>query len=274
MSNSCFISQFLLCGSNMDAITHTWCDIMLTKDFWRSALTAAKVSTPEEVARWTGADLEIKQDLRTDLVVKLLDSYLGKGDSFWRAGIDFSSENDLDKLLQTNYPNKEATLLKLIRPLKSLGVHSLDIVTIRTPGGDVKVLSVILWADCTTSSSHSSRAAYVVDANTGVVTSAMRWYCAAFAAKDSTHLVGARVPGARRACELAVTAHKMLSQQWLVAVGWDAMVEEAGDVVFFEGNFAGMRTSRRFFLSFKALKAAVSDFFWPFGNSHTVQPVA
>ena len=43
----------------------------------------------------------------------------------------------------------------------------------------------------------------------------------------------------KAACEKAVAAHKKSGAKWLVAVGWDCMVMNDNEVVFFEGNFAG-----------------------------------
>jgi hypothetical protein len=55
------------------------------------------------------------------------------------------------------FDQKVALVLELVRPKPELGVHSLDIITMRTPDDDVKVVSVLLWTDCTTDSSHSTQ---------------------------------------------------------------------------------------------------------------------
>jgi len=55
------------------------------------------------------------------------------------------------------FDGRLALVLELVRPKPELGVHSLDIITMRTPDDDVKVISVLLWADCTTDSSHSTQ---------------------------------------------------------------------------------------------------------------------
>ena len=68
----------------------------------------------------------------------------------------------------------------MVRPRKDLGVHALDIVTVRMPGDQVKVLTALLWTDCTTDTSHSCRAGYVVDVETETVLGPAGWYCAAF----------------------------------------------------------------------------------------------
>lgn len=174
-------------------------------------------------------------------------------------------------MLKDNYLGKEVLVLELVRPRKDLGVHSLDCITVRQPGGDVKVLTCILWTDCTTNSSHSCRAGYVVDVETETVVAAANWYCAAFANMKSP-LIGTKYPGVRAAAEKAVTAHKNCGMEWLIAVGWDGMVMPDNEVVFFEGNYAGARTPRRMFISWRAMLCAVWNVFWPFGANNTVTP--
>jgi hypothetical protein len=161
----------------------------------------------------------------------------------------------------------------MVRPRKDLGVHSLDILAVRTPNDGVKVLSVLLWTNCTTDSSHSCQEGYMVDVESETIVGAANWYCAAFAEMNAP-LVGAKYPGVREACEKAVAAHNQIEEQWLVAVGWDAMVMPKSEIVFFEGNFAGARTPRRVFVSFAAVCAAVWNVFWPFGQRNSVTPHA
>merc|ERR1712166_468137 len=225
---------------------------MLTKDFWRAALEDVGARVPQQVGRWVPSDrcpLQLPQpEIRCDLVIKVPDGYLGIGDSFWNYNKDFSSTDQLREMLQHKYPSQEVMLLELVRPKKQLGVHSLDIITTRTPEGHVKVLNVLLWTDCTTDSSHSCRAGYTVDVDTEMVIAPISWYSVAFG-NMKTPLSGTKFPAVRKACEQAVAAHVATGQDWLVAVGWDCMVVENDDVVFFEGNFAGARTPRRMFLT-------------------------
>ena len=161
-------------------------------------------------------------------------------------------------------------MLELVRPKASLGVHSMDVVTIRTPGDDVKVLSALLWTDCTTNSSHSCQAGYVLDVETETVVDSAQWYSAYFATMKKP-LVGKKFPGVKRACEFAVKAHKNIEHKWLTAIGWDMMVME-DEVVFFEGNFAGARTPRRIFLSFASFLEFMTNYFWPFGSENNITP--
>ena len=72
-----------------------------------------------------------------DIVVKLNDSYLGIGDSFWRRGTDFNTFDDIQENMKKQYQGQEALLLDLVRPHPDHGVHSFDIVTIRTPDDGV-----------------------------------------------------------------------------------------------------------------------------------------
>jgi hypothetical protein len=174
--------------------------------------------------------------------------------------------------LGDEYEGKEALVLELVRPKKSLGVHSIDILTVRTTDGDAKVISVILWTDCTTSSSHSTRAGYVVDVESETLIGPAGWYAVAFT-KMNTPLLGTKFPGVKKACELCVQAHRDIKYNWLTAVGWDLMVMENDELVFFEGNFAGCRTPRRIFLTFSNMAEFIYNYFWPFGgSSNSVQP--
>lgn len=272
LNTSMFTAQFLLAGNHPDAISHTWEDTILTKDFWRGALERVGACVPRQLGRWVSGELILEHELDgSDLVIKVPDSYLGIGDSFWNHGRDYTTQEELESLLSKEYPDKEVMVLELVRPKKELGVHSLDILTVRTPKDGARVLSVLLWTNCTTDSSHSCQEGYVIDVETEQIVGACNWYCAAFAEAKSP-LVGTKYPGVRKACQSAVAAHNSIKEKWLVAVGWDAMVMEKEKVVFFEGNFAGARTPRRVFLSLKTLVSALWYNFWPFGTDNTVTP--
>jgi len=134
--------------------------------------------------------------VKSDLVIKRNDMFMGIGDLFWNHGQDFQSEADVVQKLEQDYVDKEALVLELVRPKKSLGVHSLDILTVRTTDGDAKVVSVILWTDCTTSSSHSTRAGYIVDVESETLIGPVGWYAIAFT-KMNAPLVGTKFPGVK-----------------------------------------------------------------------------
>jgi len=272
LNQSMYVGQFFLAGTNQDSIQHTWQDLILTKDYWRSALTKVGARLPREVGRWTGDRVEWLYPLgSSDVVVKLPDAYLGIGDSFWNHGEDYNTQKDLEQRLAKEYEGKTALVLELVRPKKAMGVHSLDMVTLRTPDDQVKVLSVILWTDCTTSSSHSCHAGYTVDIESETIVAPVSWY-SPFFSKQKSPLIGTKCPGLKAAVEQCVQAHNNLSEKWLVAVGWDCMIQEGDVAVFFEGNFAGARTPRRIFLSWTLMKEFITSYFWPFGNGTSARP--
>jgi len=82
-------------------------------------------------------------------------------------------------------------------------------------------------------------------------------------------LIGTKFPGVKKAAESAVAGHKNIKEKWLTVVGWDCMIMEE-DIVFFEGNFAGMRTPRRLFLSLDNFTEFMYNYFWPFGSGETI----
>jgi hypothetical protein len=156
-----FIGQFFLVGTNDNAIQHTLFDTILTKDFWRRTLSEVDGRLPRDLAHWDGnGKLTINYPemmCKGDIVIKINDSYLGIGDAFMILGRDYTTIQDIkDKLNEDIYKGREALVLELVRPKKILGVHSFDIITMRTPDDDVKVISILLWTDCTTDSSHST----------------------------------------------------------------------------------------------------------------------
>jgi len=289
LEQSLFVGQFHLVGTDDDAIAHTWYDEILDKTFWSKTLSDVGVRTPRRLGSWDGKSLTMGFKLEdSDLVVKLPDSYLGIGDSFWdfkksNSGVDDTSSYtglaDLKAKLQITYVGKPALVLEKVKPKKGMfvshqpgcsDVHSIDIITVRTPDNDVRVMSVLLWADCTTSSSHSTRAGYTVDVNTETVCGAASWYSTYFASME-TPLTGMKLNGIRDACAAAVQAHKNIEYEWLTVVGWDAMMMEK-ELVFFEGNYAGARTPRRIFLSSAHLSEWIRNFCWPWGQGASITP--
>ena len=171
------------------------------------------------------------------------------------------------------YVGRPALACELVRPTSTTkvssdgfgAVHSLDILTMRT-GDGVKVLSVLLWTDCETWSSHSATAGYLVDADSEEVLAPAKWYSPHFATQPSP-LVGAKLPGVREACAKAIAAHEACELPWLTTVGWDCMLTDDGPT-FFEGNVAAHRTPRRMFLS----PAALDEFFAEYRNPAAAKP--
>eukprot|EP00041_Stephanoeca_diplocostata_P000575 m.15425 g.15425 ORF g.15425 m.15425 type:complete len:425 (+) comp10745_c0_seq2:239-1513(+) len=275
LTQSMYVGQYFLVGCNKQAISHTLVDTLLTKDFWRGRLEHVGGRVPRELARWENSKLMWNYELEdNDVVVKIEDSYLGIGDAFWNHNKDYTDKKSLEAKMIENYTNNEfdgktALVLELVRPKPELGVHQLDIITMRTPDDDVKVISVLLWADCTTSSSHSTRAGYTIDIETETVAAPAGWYSPFFATMN-TPLIGTKFEGVKKACASAIAAHKAVPYKWLTAVGWDCMIMKNDEVVFFEGNFAGARTPRRMFLSAKHFWAFMSVLFWPFKRGGSV----
>ena len=151
---------------------------------------------------------------------------------------EWANLQQLEEMLKLKYGDKEAMVLEMVKPKKKMfeshqpgisDVHSIGIVTMRTPDDDVKVVSVLIWADCTTSSSHSTQAGYSVDLETETIQDACGWYSAYFATMK-TPLKGMKVPNIREACQKAVDGHRSIKYKWLVAVGWDCMVMDNDEV--------------------------------------------
>ena len=85
----------------------------------------------------------------------------------------------------------------------------------------VELLSVLYWGDCQDGkTSHSTRAGYVIDAMTEEIDATAKWYAPGFTSmtpKKGQYMVGHKLPGVSKACELMVEAHRsaMLEQPFL-----------------------------------------------------------
>mmetsp|Transcript_11411 Transcript_11411/g.35234 ORF Transcript_11411/g.35234 Transcript_11411/m.35234 type:complete len:407 (-) Transcript_11411:386-1606(-) len=259
-----YVGAFVLFGDDPVGIMHTWYDEVCTKEWWTDKLTRVGARMPRQLGSWEGDRLVDEDkgvaDGNCDLVCKISDSYLGIGDHVFRRGVDFKVREDIEAVLKADpqYDGKRAVLRELIRPTGAMRVssdgygqvHSLDILTLCTEQG-VKVLSLVLWTDCTTWSSHSATVGYLVDVETETIVAPTAWYAPHFAAMESAPLVGQKVDGARAACMSAIAAHEEClkdGHDWLTTVGWDCMITDEGPV-FFEGNVAAYRTPRRMILT-------------------------
>jgi len=257
---SVLTASYLQYGTDADGLEHTWYDAITTKDFWLDLLDQAGAKRPRQLGSWDGSVARSEgpgvEYGRADLVCKITDSYLGIGDKVLKRGVDFACLEDLQEILSADpaYKGKPAIMCEFIKPDESVqissegfgAVHSLDIVTTRTKNG-VKVLTVLLWTDCETWTSHSCTAGYIIDVHTETIVAATAWYSPHFA-KQTSSLIGTRIPGIQEACAKAVAAHSACGLPWLTTVGWDAMITNDG-VYFFEGNVAAYRTPRRVFLT-------------------------
>ena len=64
----------------------------------------------------------------------------------------------------------------------------------------------------------------------------------------------------------------MKEYDWCPGIGWDCMFDDAGEIVFFEGNQATNRFPRVMFLTYGNLMNFLMEFFWPFDDAYSVQP--
>jgi hypothetical protein len=278
LNTSMYVGLWIACGDDPDAIAHSWYDHKTHKDFWRQIMETAGMRMPREMGRSTKGKLAVEHKLDCDLVLKITDSYLGIGDKFMDFGKDYNGQEDVERILKEDrfdgssgskegYEDKDVLLLELVRPTEDHGVHSFDILTYMTPDGP-KVLSVLYWGDCTTSSSHSTQAGYTVDVNTETIYGPAAWYSAFFATMEPKR-IGTKLPGLKDACAKALVAHAegYKINPFLKMIGWDAMIMKNNEIVFFEGNFAAARIPRRMFLDYTNLYEFLTTYTWPFGQA-------
>jgi hypothetical protein len=103
LSLSMYAGLYLACGNDNDAVKHSWYDHDTTKHFWREIMEKAGMRIPREMGRYNENDrLIINHELNTDLVFKLADSYVGIGDLFLDYGEDYSTQADIENVLQTH----------------------------------------------------------------------------------------------------------------------------------------------------------------------------
>jgi len=275
------LAQFMMNRGDATAIAHSWYDHSTGKDFWRAHLERVGARVPLELGRWKLVDaasgkwgIEWKVPLDDqDVVIKLVDESNGIGDAFLLNGdadtdTTFGSAAGLEAFFRADdaYKGREALVLEWIRPAAEQEVHTLDIVTIAQPNGEIELLTLLYWGDCSDGkTSHATQAGYVVDAGSEEISATCKWYAPGFASmvprKDKPFAIGHALPGIREACALMVEAHKsaMVEQPFLKMIGWDAMIAKGGPPVFFEGNYAQMRLPRRVFLSWDVMWRCLLD---------------
>lgn len=167
-------------------------------------------------------------------------------------------------------------MLDFVKPQKELGIHSFDIVTIKCPDGSIQVLSCLLWAECEGLTSHGTTAGFTIDIKNEKIAEKLCQYGVHFNRPGNEEYIGRKVPGVQKACEQAIAAHKSVNKDygWVGAIGWDCMFTDKDDqIVFFEGNLGMARTPRMMFLNHHNTKDFITDFFWPFDQSRSIQPV-
>lgn len=122
---------------------------------------------------------------------------MGLGDKIIN-DLDMCSQTSKDKIAEIfrkEYKGSSAFLLDFVLPTKDLGVHQLDITTIRMPNGDFQVLSCLLWAECSGDTSHYTSAGFTIDVETETIASKLHQYVAYFNKPGNEHYIGRKIPG-------------------------------------------------------------------------------
>jgi hypothetical protein len=161
----------------------------------------------------------------------------------------------VDEFMARMYDGQNALIMNFALPQeklagKKLGVHQYDILTIVDSEGDIQCLYTQFWGDCTGDTTHSATLGMVIDAHTGKFAGGICHYTPYFntpeARKKCEEWRGVDVPKIKEACETAIAAHKIVNEHynWVPSLGWDCMLDDEGDLVWFEGNQASNRLPR------------------------------
>lgn len=233
LTQSMYVYNFLMLGTDPLAVAHCLRDVVLTKEFWRKHLSNSGAFIPPELAHWDGKDnIKYGNDTqqKSKAIIKVNDSFLGLGDKIVKDFELGSKEGKqwLENIFKTEYMGQRSLLLDFVKPKKEMGVHSVDIVTIRLPDGSYQVLSCLLWAECEGLTSHGTTAGFTIDVKTEQIASKLYQYGVHFNRPGNEKYVGKRIEGVQRACQQAIAAHKSANQEykWATAVGWDCMFTE------------------------------------------------
>lgn len=256
-----YTSSFLMTGTNPVAMSHIVKDSVANKWFWRDLFERTGVRYPRLMANWKNGELHVNYPMNNGIKMmsKLVDSYLGIGDSQYQHGKDFSDDEELAASLKKAYGDKDAFLTEFVDCKKSLGVHQLDVLTARI-NGKIEVLRVLYWGDCSGDTSHSASTGYMCDANTESILAPIRWYSPTYL-NQKTGMVGQKLPGMAAAVRECQRLHANCDIPWLNVVGWDCAFTESGaPVVHFEGNYAISRLRRHCFSSLRALYETIRAF--------------
>eukprot|EP00931_Biecheleriopsis_adriatica_P041141 TRINITY_DN23546_c0_g1_i1.p1 TRINITY_DN23546_c0_g1~~TRINITY_DN23546_c0_g1_i1.p1 ORF type:complete len:1230 (+),score=197.98 TRINITY_DN23546_c0_g1_i1:58-3690(+) len=271
MEASVPLAIFMVHGNNMDALRGSFHDYVCTKPFWRKHMQSVGMKVPLCLGTWGGERcvwenraVGQRDDYRMgDLVLKIPDGCLGRGDTFLETGKEGydGSLAAARAVLEEKYKGIDGVLvLEWIRPASSCEVHSFDICTLVRPDGIVELVSCLYWGGCGKgSSTHDATVGFVCDVQNHRLMATTSWYSACFAEsmptlkkEGTTPDIGTSFPGLQEMCLAAVRAHGavLAEQPWLRMVGWDAMLTDEGPV-FFEGNYASHRMPRRAFLTWQ-----------------------
>ena len=247
------LSSYFIVGTNDEGIKVTYWDTEKTdKVFWRKKLCDAGGRVPQEVGFWKDGKHEVIENIAEfdHILVKVTNSCLGIGDKFLSRDKDYKDAGDIVDILQHEYEGKTCILMEVVEPLPSLGVHSLHLLAVKDGQGRVHVLDIMVWTGATTKSTHSATQSYMIDYLSGNAVAPGHWYGPSFQ-KSSTEKLGLHYPCMEKMIATVVKAHQNVEYDWSSAIGWDCMVTDKGDIVFFEGNVATGRLMIRIFLSFK-----------------------
>mmetsp|Transcript_74225 Transcript_74225/g.194672 ORF Transcript_74225/g.194672 Transcript_74225/m.194672 type:complete len:450 (+) Transcript_74225:40-1389(+) len=279
MEASVPLAIFITHGDSTAAVMNAFHDYVLTKPFWRKHMEKTNMPFPLQLGVWDGAECDWwmrakgqSDDYQLgDIVLKLMDGCLGRGDTFLEKGKNGfdGSLGAVTKVLETKYAKSTGVLvLEWVRPGKGHEVHSFDIITMVQPDDSIKLVSCLYWGNCRGggSSTHDAAAGFVIDVEKETVIASASWYSALFAqtmgqvgqAKKGSGIghgevgIGSKFPGIKEICAKAIQGHHsaLKEQPWLHMIGWDAMFSTTGPI-FFEGNYASHRMPRRVFLTWK-----------------------
>ena len=256
---------------------------MLDKNFWRKELVNTQSHVAQELAHWDGKKFTVPEKFKAEeatkkrkMFIKRVDTYMGIGDLVLQS----NTIADTKEILEKDYQDMETIVMEYVMPDPQYGVHSLDILTILRPNGEIGLVNCMLWADCTGETSHSTQQGYTIDADTGKIAEKVRHYSAGFnketeeSKKRDAKYIGHEIKGVLEAIDSAKRTHKNICRdhEWVTVIGWDVMVADDKRVVFFEGNFAGCRTPRMIFIRWENMKQFLTQFFWPYDDKHSIIP--
>ena len=82
-----------------------------------------------------------------------------------------------------------------------MGVHSVDILTIKCPDGSYQVLSCLYWGECEGLTSHGTTAGFTMDIKTEKVAQKLYQYGVHFNKPGHEDYIGTKIPGVQKAWE-------------------------------------------------------------------------
>jgi hypothetical protein len=246
------VAQFWVVGTNSRSLAGSYKDEELNKFFFRQLFEQVGAKVAPELARWDGKGTLTMQPCNTKkkkkVFCKASDECLGTGDERLydydpatnTAAIAPGGEQIDVKAFMAEKYTSNALIMDFALPTKKLGIHQYDIQTLAKPDGSIQVVSTIFWGDCSDDTSHSTNTGLAIDVATGKYCGVLGHYTAHFAKPGNvnTALIGTDIKQIKEACEKVCAAHKLVNEVygWVPAIGWDCMLDEDEDLLFFEGN--------------------------------------